>query len=94
LILQSAAFLDVNGPSPTNPSSASSVRLFDLWRVLTGTHIRRNHGLPVCVCAGTHKAMAAMKDSELGGKSGIQVGHGKGMARGGKGQKMERKKIS
>jgi hypothetical protein len=38
--------------------------------------------------------MAAMKDSELGGKSGIQVGHGKGMARGGKGKKMERKKIS
>jgi len=26
-----------------------------------------------------------MKDSEHGGKSGIQVGHGKGMARGRKG---------
>jgi hypothetical protein len=34
-----------------------------------------------------------MKDSELGGKLGIQVGHGKGMARGRK-EKMERKKIS
>jgi hypothetical protein len=35
-----------------------------------------------------------MKDSELGGKLGIQVGHGKGMARGRKGKKMERNKIS
>jgi hypothetical protein len=37
--------------------------------------------------------MAAMKDSELERKSGIQVAHGKGMARGRK-EKMERKKIS
>jgi hypothetical protein len=36
--------------------------------------------------------MAAMKDSELGGKSGIQVGHGKGMARGRKGKKWRGRK--
>ena len=46
------------------------------------------------VCAGTHEAMAAMKDSEHGGKSGIQVGQGKGMARGRKGKNGEEENIT
>jgi len=36
-----------------------------------------------------HKAMAARKDSDLGGKSSIQIGRGKGMAKGRKGKSGE-----